>query len=68
MQLKKVNFNFPFSLYENRKKSKGDYQLMFASLIIMGDVVLKSLSVIAQFWSYIYKLKNNLVTRTLYLK
>ena len=49
MQLKKVNFNFPFSLYENRKKSKGDYQLMFASLIIMGDVVLKSLSVIAQF-------------------
>ena len=49
MQLKKVNFNFPFSLHENRKKSRGDYQLMFASLIIVGDGVLKSLSVIAQF-------------------
>ena len=68
MQLKKVNFNFPFSLYENRKKSRGDYQLMFASLIIVGNVVLKSLSLIAQFWPYIYKLKNNLVSRALNLK
>ena len=45
---KKVNFYFPFSLYENHKKSRGDYQLMFASLIIVVDVVLKSLSLIAQ--------------------
>ena len=45
---KKVNFYFPFSLYENRKKSRGDYQLMFASLIIVGDIVLKSLSLIVQ--------------------
>ena len=45
---KKVDFYFPFSLYENRKKSRGDYQLMFASLIIVGDIVLKSLSLIAQ--------------------
>ena len=65
---KKVDFYFPFSLYENRKKSKGDFQLMFASLIIVGDIVLKSLSLIAQLWSNIFELKNNLVSRTLYLK
>ena len=45
---KKVNFYFAFSLYEHRKKSRGDYHLMFASLIIVVDVVLKSLSLIAQ--------------------
>ena len=45
---KKVNFYFPYSLYENRKKSRGDYQLMFESLIIVGYIVLKSLSLISQ--------------------
>ena len=45
---KKVNFYFPFSLCENRKKSRGDYRLIVASLIVVGDAVLKSLSLISQ--------------------
>ena len=38
---KKVNFYFPFSPYEHRKKSRGDYQLTVASLIVVDDAVLK---------------------------
>ena len=49
---KKVNFYFPFSPYEHRKKSSGDYQLTVASLIVVDDAVLKSLSLIDQLWSY----------------
>ena len=45
---KKVNFYFPFSHYEHRKKSRGDYQLTVASLIVVDDAVLKSLSLIDQ--------------------
>ena len=45
---KKVNFYFPFSPYEHREKSRGDYQLTVASLIVVDDAVLKSLSLIDQ--------------------
>ena len=45
---KKVNFYFPFSLYENRKKSRGNYRLTITSLIVVGDTVLQSLSLISQ--------------------
>ena len=45
---KKVNFYFPFSPYEHRKKSRGDYQLKVASLIVVDDAVLKSLFLIDQ--------------------
>ena len=64
---KKVNFYFPFSPYEHRKKSRGDYQLTVASLIVVDDAVLKSLSLIDQLWSYESELKNNLVSRALNL-
>ena len=65
---KKVNSYFPFSPYEHRKKSRGDYQLTVASLIVVDDAVLKSLCLIDQLWSYESELKNNLVSRVLNLK
>ena len=46
--IKKINFYFPFSFYENRKKSRDNYRLTVASLIVVGDAVLKSLSLISQ--------------------
>ena len=45
---KKVNFYFPFSPYEDSKKSRDDYQLKVATLIVVDDAVLKSFSLIDQ--------------------
>ena len=36
---KKTNFYFPFSLYEDSKKSRDNYQLTVASLIVVADAV-----------------------------
>ena len=65
---KKVNFYFPFSPYEHRKKSSGDYQLTVASLIVVDDAVLKSLSLIDQLWSYESELKNKISFKSIKFK
>ena len=67
---KMFNFYFPFSLYKNCKKSRGDYQLMVASLIVVCDVLLKSFSLIAQLWlvilMMIYYFKFNVLKTQLF--